>query len=259
MHYLEGTCMLEKFACPKCKNHLNIDLKKDHYHCDYCEFKGDIVNSIPVFVPQQKTKLKKGIGESIFRLPRCYKMFAALKHIVYKDKTLGVNEFVTGREVLDVGCGPSLQLKHLEYSPKLARTLTAIDVSLPFVTAAKAENIGPQYTFAAGSITEIPFKDKSFDTSIVSFVIHHVPEEPKKVFEELIRVTKKHIVVFDHLRSENYLENLIQSSYWNIFDGGCNYLTKTQWSQLFKGFKVIKYQPTGAIFSHVVKFVLELN
>jgi len=250
--------MIDNFACPKCKMDLDINLKEEKYQCGHCTFHGEIVNNIPVFVPQERTKIKKGIGESIFRLPRFYTLFVAMKRLIYKDTVLGINEFIAGCDVLDAGCGPSIQKEYLEYSPQHAKTLTGIDSSLPFVEATKAENIGPQYLFLAGNITEIPFKDKSFDTSIVSFVIHHVPENPQKVFEELARVTKKHIVVFDHLRSENFFKNIIQTLYWNIFDGGCNYLNNTEWKEIFKQFKVIKHISTGAIFGHVVKFVLEV-
>ena len=149
-------------------------------------------------------------------------------------------------------------MEHLEYAPSQTKSLTAMDVSLPFVEAAKKGNIGPHCSFVVGSIADIPFKDKSFDTTIVAFVIHHVPCDPRKIFAELQRVTRKHIVVFDHLRAEKSVHQAIQTAYWNVFDGGCNYLTPTEWADVLKPFHVVKRQVTGAIFGHVVKFALEL-
>ena len=45
-----------------------------------------------------------------------------------------------------------------------------------------------------GSI--IPYPDKSFDTTIIVFTLHHIPHS-KQYFQEIMKVTKKRIIVLE--------------------------------------------------------------
>ena len=73
--------------------------------------------------------------------------------------------------------------------------------------------------------------------------------------DELIRVTKNHIIIYDHLLSDNKFASIIQLIYWKIMDGGCNYLTNAEWSKLLSSVSIVKRLRTGKIFGHVVKYM----
>jgi len=55
-----------------------------------------------------------------------------------------------------------------------------------------AKKYGNYYT--VGSIYKLKFKDKEFDTAIVSEVIEHL-DNPDKAMEELKRISKKYIII----------------------------------------------------------------
>ena len=42
----------------------------------------------------------------------------------------------------------------------------------------------------------IPYPDKSFDTAIIVFTLHHIPQS-RKYFQEIMRVTKKRIIILE--------------------------------------------------------------
>jgi SAM-dependent methyltransferase len=203
--------------------------------------------------------LVKGLAEATFSSPSGYSAVVRLKRMAYVDATLGVDDYVRGQTVLDVGCGPSLDLPHMENGHRLAVTYTGIDPSAPFVLSARRENPSERYRFAQASITDLPFPDKSFDTSIVSFTIHHVDDPDHAMMRELLRVTRSHIVIFDHLRADNRLLQRIQDTYWRLFDGGCNYMRWGEWEGFLKGATVVRKLQTGAIFGHVVKLVCTVD
>jgi SAM-dependent methyltransferase len=214
---------------------------------------------VPVFLPDYLPSVSTiGLAQTSFQTPKLYHAYVTLKALVYRDAKIGVSEYIDNRHVLDVGCGPTLRSDYREYNPEAAASVTGVDVSIPFVLAARRTHPEPKYSFAVASIDHIPFPDKTFDTTIASFVIHHVPGSAKDILTELQRITRHVIVIYDHIRSCNVLTGAIQRSYWKLCDGGCNYLTGDEWTMCLAGISVEKQLRTGAIFGHVVKFVLRL-
>jgi SAM-dependent methyltransferase len=196
--------------------------------------------------------------EKTFALPSLYNYLVDLKTLLSgKIPHLGVQEVVAGQHVLDVGCGPTLEAEHAEREAGSAASYTGIELSLPFLKSVREENPGENFFFAQASINAIPFPDKSFDTTIVSFVIHHVPGDPARVIEELVRVTRRHLVIYDHLRSDGFLVSLLQSAYWNTFDGGCNYMTREQWTRALGPLRQIRETRNGP-FGQVLRMLLEI-
>lgn len=197
--------------------------------------------------------------EKTFAFPELYNRLVKLKAILAGAiPHLGTQSVVAGRHVLDVGCGPTLRAEHAEHDADSAASYTGIELSLPFLKSARKENPGEHFFFAQASIDSIPFPDKSFDTTIVSFVIHHVPGDPAKVIEELKRVTRKHLVIYDHLRSDNPLASFIQSVYWKSFDGGCNYMTRSEWQRALGSLSKTAETRNGP-FGQVLRMVLEIQ
>lgn len=83
--------------------------------------------------------------------------------------------------ILDVGCGDTV----LTYS--LNKKAVGIDVRAPKKTNIK---------FFLYDGENIPFRDKSFDCLMCNFVLHH-SKRPNKLLNEMCRVTKKRIIIFE--------------------------------------------------------------
>ncbi len=84
--------------------------------------------------------------------------------------------------VLEVGCGWGLWIKDYPFC--------GIDINLQRLNIAKKHKC----TVIRGDLTQLPFKDKSFEASYSIQVLMHIPPTHiKKALRELIRVTQKKI------------------------------------------------------------------
>ncbi len=86
----------------------------------------------------------------------------------------------------------------------------------------------------------IPFPDKSFDLSFLIVVLHHC-DEPLKVIEEAIRVTRKRIIVNEsvYLNEANRRFNMFFDWFYNrvLHDGvnvPYNFNSPEGWEHLFR-------------------------
>ncbi len=243
-------------VCPDCRGLISPS-QGSGPTCTGCGFKVDFVGSIPLLLPTAERKSLHGM-EKTFAVPALYNRLIDLKAVLSGAiPHLGVQDKVRGKHVLDVGCGPTLKADHAEHDAETAASYTGIELSLPFLKSVREENSENSFFFAQASINAIPFPDKCFDTTIVSFVIHHLPEDPVSVIEELMRVTRHHLVIYDHLRSDNFFASLLQSAYWNTFDGGCNYMTRHRWNQLLAPLHQIGEVRNGP-FGQVLRMMLEI-
>lgn len=190
-------------------------------------------------------------GEKIFDFPRLY----ALKiNILDKINRLSIpiNPLIRGKEILDIGCG-SYQSR---YNPILTKRRVGIDPSRKAIE--EARRLYPQSLHVVGTALKLPFKDKSFDASLLLFVLHHIPYENwGEVLKEATRVTRKTIIIYDHVRHEKPLFSFLQMSYWKIFDGGHAYLLEEEWKRVLKPFKIKEYHRVGTLFRHICFYHLE--
>jgi SAM-dependent methyltransferase len=245
--------------CPACGSPLTDTQNPVQIVCGNCSHVFPFWNGIPIFSVLDSPRRSASVMESTFKHPTRYQKLVNVKRLIYKDKVLGIEDYMNGKDVLDVGCGPSLAFEHLEYSASLTRSLVGVDVSLPFVDSARRENPDDKFTFLVAQADRLPFPDKSFDTTIASYLLHHAAPEPSIVLKELLRVTKNHVIIFDHIKSAGPLRGVIQQLYWNIFDGGCHYQTKSQWDTTTGNLNVVRTLRTGAIFGHVYKFIIAID
>lgn len=91
------------------------------------------------------------------------------------------------RSILDVGCGNGFFVNSL--IEEKYKKLVGLDSSKEALKHVKTEKI-------LGSITNLPFEDKSFDLLTCLEVLEHLPQEDfRKGVSELQRVSKKYIII----------------------------------------------------------------
>lgn len=93
--------------------------------------------------------------------------------------------------VLDVGCGEGFTLDRLQRE-KIGKSYEGIEYEQSAVDLAK--KLYPSLTFKQGDIYKLPYKSNSFDLVVCTEVLEHL-ENPKKAYRELIRVSKKYILL----------------------------------------------------------------
>ena len=100
-----------------------------------------------------------------------------------------VSDFIQDKErVLDFGCG-DLSFTNLLWKKNKSLDITAIDV-VDFKKRVKG------IKFVRYNGEKLPFPDNTFDTVISYYVLHHT-NNALKYFEELIRVSKKRIILVE--------------------------------------------------------------
>jgi SAM-dependent methyltransferase len=123
-----------------------------------------------------------------------------------------------GQRVLDVGCGPGALTTELVARLGEA-SVTAVDPSDPFVTAARERNPGVDVRKA--SAEHLPFADGGFDAAIAQLVVHHMTD-PVGGLTEMRRVTRPRGVVaacvWDHSTGQGPLSLFWQGAHQLIPD-----------------------------------------
>ncbi len=142
-----------------------------------------------------------------------------------------------GAKVLDYGCddGSTAQLI-LKHNPTL--TIVGVDIQA---------HRAPQIPIKVFDGKKIPYPDNSFDVVIVLDVLHHTTDIASQL-QELKRVTKKQLIIKDHLSTSPLAKLMIAGADWLsnvIFDIPCafNYPTREGWRRLFaeQNLRVIRH------------------
>jgi ubiquinone/menaquinone biosynthesis C-methylase UbiE len=101
--------------------------------------------------------------------------------------------------VLDVGTGPGVLLVELARRRPDLR-LTGVDLSADMVSAARrnVREFGDRVSAGVGSVTDLPFDDRSFDLIVSSLSLHHW-DHPETAVPELARVLRPggRLCIFD--------------------------------------------------------------
>ncbi len=95
--------------------------------------------------------------------------------------------------LLDVCCGTGRAVRVALDNGYNAR---GIDVSPSLIEVGCRELSIPKECLVAGDATNLPFQDNEFDVSCVLGALHHTAQ-PHRIVTEMIRVTKKAIIVSD--------------------------------------------------------------
>lgn len=93
--------------------------------------------------------------------------------------------------ILDVGCGEGITLSKFEQEG-IGKKLYGIDYSDDALTIGK--KIYPHLNLKRGDIYDIKEGDASFDLVMATEVLEHL-DDPQKALKELIRVSKKYVML----------------------------------------------------------------
>jgi len=93
--------------------------------------------------------------------------------------------------VLDVGCGEGFTLARLK-KEKIGESFEGIEYDESAIALGK--RLYPSLTIKQGDIYKLPYKSNSFDLVVCTEVLEHL-ENPKKAYRELIRASKKYILL----------------------------------------------------------------
>ena len=104
-------------------------------------------------------------------------------HDLLDELELGfVERFGRGRDVLEVGCGTGLLLRHIR---AFARSARGVDLSPGMLEKARARGLD----VVEGSATALPFADASFDVACSFKVLAHV-RDVRRALDEMARVVR---------------------------------------------------------------------
>jgi ubiquinone/menaquinone biosynthesis C-methylase UbiE len=93
--------------------------------------------------------------------------------------------------ILDVGCGEGFILQQLRKN-NLGKHLEGVDPMPQAIEVGK--KLHPHLKLKLGDIYKLPYKDNAFDLVMCCEVLEHL-EHPEKGLKELIRVSKKYVVL----------------------------------------------------------------
>ena len=154
-----------------------------------------------------------------------------IKRETFHTVSLLMPHLTPGASVLDIGCGEGYVLDELA-----ARGVTNVQ-GVDIVDIRRNKD----YPFRVYDGQTLPFPDRSFDLVVLSFVLHHVPNERKTVLiEEALRVSRAKVVivedtpstVFDrvmnHRHGEAYRRKIRSTAAFG-------FLTAGEWRWLFRG------------------------
>lgn len=109
------------------------------------------------------------------------------------------------RCVLDVGCGAGVHLLSVveRFDAEEGVGLEPSDEAVKLLSGTYAHN--PRISFLPGTVNSLPFETDSFDLVMCWSVLHWVGRnEYLQALGELIRVTRRHLLVMDFVAARDY-------------------------------------------------------
>ena len=244
---------LQTLRCVVCADRL--DLTDDNLRCVGCGQQVPIVEGVPFLIANggQISQALGGHMEALFRFPVFYQAKIKLLGLLNTTDDLDLKSYLDQKSVIDVGCGSFIY----GYDSTLPRSIVGIDLvpqSVRVITKSDPANL-----YAVADAKKIPFADKSYDTALLRFVIHHVPGDTAELLREVARVTQSYLIIFDHVRSDVPWQRSLQTTYWRTFDSGFHYNTMSEWDELLRPYRVVAFRRTGKMFGNVCQIILDLR
>lgn len=108
-----------------------------------------------------------------------------------------------GMTLADIGCGGGHYLHSLRQRLDPAINYTGVDATDRYVRMAR--EAFPEVPFFVGDIHALPFGDESFDLVTCCNVVSFIPPPPVNALKELLRITRKHLVIRVTIGERNYI------------------------------------------------------
>ena len=176
--------LISFLACPLCKRRLNDCGSK--LICPSCSKSFPVVGEIPRFVPKENYAESFGLQWNRFANTQIdSKVGTTRSEERFKEETLWDQSDLTGRLVLDAGCGSG---RFSEIALKLGASLIAVDYSSA-VEASKQNLSAPDKLIIQGDLAALPLPDQIFDFVYCIGVLQHT-SEPARIVKELLRCLK---------------------------------------------------------------------
>ncbi|OGH02248.1 MAG: hypothetical protein A2798_03950 [Candidatus Levybacteria bacterium RIFCSPHIGHO2_01_FULL_37_17] len=100
-------------------------------------------------------------------------------------------KFTNINSVLDVGCGEGFTMQRMK-DAGIGKTREGVEYSKDAIAIAK--KLYPDLNIKQGDIYNLPYKANSFELLVCTEVLEHL-EYPKKALLELVRVSKKYVLL----------------------------------------------------------------
>jgi ubiquinone/menaquinone biosynthesis C-methylase UbiE len=96
-----------------------------------------------------------------------------------------LEKFPANAKILELGCGPGYLWRECSSRIPAGWDITLSDLSSGMVDAAWRNLVvtGRAFQFKEIDAQEIPFEDETFDAVIANFMLYHVPDRPKALYE----------------------------------------------------------------------------
>ncbi|MBL7063493.1 MAG: methyltransferase domain-containing protein [Anaerolineae bacterium] len=134
---------------------------------------------------------------SFARWAKLYDPFVALFRLKgMRRETVEMSGVRPGDRVLDVCTGTGDVA--LEFARR-CDDVTGIDLSAEMLAVARKKDREGKIRFLQMDATRLDFADREFDVSAISFALHDMPPEVREeALREMVRVTRKRIVIIDY-------------------------------------------------------------
>lgn len=95
------------------------------------------------------------------------------------------------KTILDAGCGEGFTMNTLTKN-RIGDKIEGVEYSKDAILLGK--KLFPNLIFKKGSAYDLPYKDNSFDLVVCTEVLEHLTE-PSRVLKEILRVSKRYILI----------------------------------------------------------------
>lgn len=137
-----------------------------------------------------------------------------------RDRVVEVTDAPTGSKILDVATGTGKQAMAFA---KRGYDVIGIDISDAMLAVAARKNKYSNAVFRHEDATRLPFSDKIFDVSSISFGLHDMPAGIRgKALQEMVRVTKSDgsFIIVDYALPESAIGKYVIYHFVRIYERG---------------------------------------